>query len=230
MAVFLVATGACASDASQLDLGGVDANVGDVIDEQSERARDAAADPASPADTPNGWLDADAQDPRICAPGHSRSCFCPQGEIGQSFCNNDGTAWGSCLGCADASELPPDVAPADVSQPDMAPDVVSSGACLGPADRGEAERIISQPGALLSACLPPCVTDPNIGACVTRCVEDRTALSGPCAACFGTFVQCVAGNCLFSCQGGFDTQACVECVAGDCGDPLELCSGLDVGG
>ena len=77
---------------------------------------------------------ADATAAAVCAPGDQKACACPGGMQGAQRCNDDGRAWGECLGCP--SSDPPDAG----AKPDSgvpADTVASSDAgATTPADSG----------------------------------------------------------------------------------------------
>lgn len=79
---------------------------------------------------------ADATAAPVCAPGDQKTCACPGGMQGAQRCNDDGKAWGECLGCP--SSNPPDAgAKQDSGVP--ADTIASSDAgATAPADSGPA--------------------------------------------------------------------------------------------
>jgi hypothetical protein len=61
---------------------------------------------------------------------------------------------------------------------------------------------------------------------LSMCIQERTALSDGCTACFAQSVQCIFANCTFECVGGASAPGCVMCRRMNCDPAFIACSGL----
>jgi len=102
---------------------------------------------------------------------------------------------------------------------------VPSDACVNAAD--ELVRETVDIAAAAEAAGLSCLGD---GACITSQLESTTGLSPACASCYGGTGSCAAGNCALQCLGDSGSSGCRNCVASNCAQEFEICSGWLYGG
>jgi hypothetical protein len=70
---------------------------------------------------------------------------------------------------------------------------------------------------------------PNLPDCVSKCLQPKTSLTGPCADCYTALVLCTALNCQ-ECVADPNSAACMTCqVSKGCYASFFACSGLPSG-
>jgi hypothetical protein len=65
--------------------------------------------------------------------------------------------------------------------------------------------------------------------CISQALQTDTGLSSACADCFGSVGGCAASNCALQCLGGSGSSGCRNCVASNCAQEFEVCSGWAYG-
>jgi len=96
-----------------------------------------------------------------------------------------------------------------------------TGACTNDADLA----IVQMPSFEedLVACAIGAVADPEDTA---MCLVDMHGLSEQCAACYGAVTGCSATHCITPCSEDEDSPECRSCVADNCQDGLDSCTGF----
>ncbi len=65
--------------------------------------------------------------------------------------------------------------------------------------------------------------------CISQALQTDTGLSAGCADCCGSVGGCAASNCALQCLGGSGSSGCRNCVASNCAQEFEVCSGWRYG-